>query len=376
MKNQYVGDINDYRKYGLLRVLTAFGEHRLAVCWMLTQDDGQNDGQRTAYLREAQRWRKYDPALFDALHDLVERRGTRAVAEVEGAAILPRAWFHGAILSDVASERRAYMRECFDLLDGADLAFFDPDNGLEVPSAPYGTRNSAKYLYWEEIEAAYRCGPSLLIYQHFPRVARARFVSGLATQLMERTKAHTVYSFATSHVVFLLAAQPRHESCLERQAHEAAEQWRGQITLGIHRDAELAASASAAPAVPLCPFCSRIASGDVTAVSEHAVAFPDGFPVSRGHTLVVPRRHVPSVYDLTEAEQADVWRLAARVRARLAAELAPAGFNVGLNDGPAAGQTVPHAHVHVIPRYEGDVPDPRGGVRWVIPERAPYWLER
>jgi predicted RNase H-like nuclease/diadenosine tetraphosphate (Ap4A) HIT family hydrolase len=124
-----------------------------------------------------------------------------------------------------------------------------------------------------------------------------------------------------------------------------------------------------------CPFCSRIASGQVTAESEHAVAFPDGFPVSRGHALVVPRRHVASVCELTEAEQADLWRLAARVRARLAAELAPAGFNIGLNDGAAAGQTVPHAHAHVIPRYDGDVPDPRGGVRWVIPEKAPYWLE-
>jgi len=122
-----------------------------------------------------------------------------------------------------------------------------------------------------------------------------------------------------------------------------------------------------------CPFCSRLTSGEVAAESDHAVAFPDGYPLTRGHTLVVPRRHVASIYELSEDEQADVWQLVARVREHVARELDPAGFNIGLNDGGAAGQTVEHAHVHVIPRYEGDVPDPRGGVRWVIPDRAPYW---
>ncbi len=68
---------------------------------------------------------------------------------------------------------------------------------------------------------------------------------------------------------------------------------------------------------------------------------------------------------LLDAARADV------VHSRL-----PAGFNVGINDGPAAGQTVPHLHIHLIPRYEGDVIDPRGGVRWVIPERADYWTPR
>ena len=122
-----------------------------------------------------------------------------------------------------------------------------------------------------------------------------------------------------------------------------------------------------------CPFCSRLTSGEVTAESDHAVAFPDGYPLTRGHTLVVPRRHVASIYEMSEDEQRDVWQLVARVREQLARELDPAGFNIGLNDGAAAGQTVEHAHIHVIPRYEGDVPDPRGGVRWVIPDKAPYW---
>ena len=104
-----------------------------------------------------------------------------------------------------------------------------------------------------------------------------------------------------------------------------------------------------------------------------AVALLDGFPVSPGHTLVVPRRHQGSLFDLPPEEQEDIWALVGLVRERLRFEHQVDGFNVGLNDGPAAGQTVLHAHVHVIPRYEGDLPDPRGGVRWVIPEKADYW---
>ena len=78
---------------------------------------------------------------------------------------------------------------------------------------------------------------------------------------------------------------------------------------------------------------------------------------------------------LSEEDQAALWRLVALVRGKLAAELKPDGFNVGVNDGPAAGQTVLHAHVHVIPRRKGDVADPRGGVRWIMPAKARYWVE-
>jgi len=121
-----------------------------------------------------------------------------------------------------------------------------------------------------------------------------------------------------------------------------------------------------------CPFC-RLEANRPRLESEFAVAFPDAFPVAEGHTLVVPKRHVAGLFDLPEEEQAAVWRLVAQVRASLLADLRPDGFTVGVNDGPAAGQTVMHAHVHVIPRRHGDVADPRGGVRWVVPDKAAYW---
>lgn len=102
-------------------------------------------------------------------------------------------------------------------------------------------------------------------------------------------------------------------------------------------------------------------------------AVPDQYPLSKGHTLVIPRHHVASIYDLSPEETSELWKLAGEVRSKLAEELRPDGFNIGLNDGAAAGQTIGHAHIHIVPRLSGDVPDPRGGVRWVIPERAAYW---
>lgn len=121
-----------------------------------------------------------------------------------------------------------------------------------------------------------------------------------------------------------------------------------------------------------CPFC-RIPTDSVIIENELAFGFLDGFPVSPGHTLIVPRRHVATYLDATGAEKAALWSLADEVCTRLGEGRSPNGFNIGINVGRAAGQTVMHLHLHVIPRYEGDMPDPRGGVRYVIPEKAKYW---
>jgi diadenosine tetraphosphate (Ap4A) HIT family hydrolase len=84
---------------------------------------------------------------------------------------------------------------------------------------------------------------------------------------------------------------------------------------------------------------------------------------------------VISIFELNEADYSDLWQLVNKVKNELAAEFKPDAFNVGINDGAAAGQTVAHAHIHVIPRRKGDVPDPRGGVRWVVPGKADYWTK-
>ncbi len=113
------------------------------------------------------------------------------------------------------------------------------------------------------------------------------------------------------------------------------------------------------------------------ASNEKAFAIWDSFPVSPGHVLVITRRPVATWFDADAQEQAAILELVNVVKQHLDATLEPKpdGYNVGFNAGEAAGQTVMHLHVHVIPRYAGDVEDPRGGVRYVIPDKANYLRE-
>ncbi|HYH51659.1 MAG TPA: HIT family protein [Acidimicrobiia bacterium] len=122
-----------------------------------------------------------------------------------------------------------------------------------------------------------------------------------------------------------------------------------------------------------CIFCSPRAASDLLGANELAVAFPAGFPVSPGHALIVPRRHEPDFFALSSDEQAALVALVNTVRAVISERYGPDAFNLGVNAGKAAGQTILHTHLHVIPRYVGDVAEPRGGVRWVLPETARYW---
>lgn len=121
-----------------------------------------------------------------------------------------------------------------------------------------------------------------------------------------------------------------------------------------------------------CPFCnlpeSRIVHGH-----RLAVAVRDAYPVAPGHTLVIPRRHVGSFFELLPSEKVAMMELLDQARADVELCLAPDAFTIGINDGVAAGQTVPHVHLHLIPRRVGDVDDPRGGIRWVLPANAKYW---
>lgn len=121
-----------------------------------------------------------------------------------------------------------------------------------------------------------------------------------------------------------------------------------------------------------CPFCSLDPSQWVAA-HPLALAFRDRSPVSKGHSLVIPRRHVVSFFECTAEEHAAMLALLDEVRAGLDRECRPDGYNIGLNNGAAAGQTVMHVHMHLIPRYAGDAADPRGGVRWIFPDKAAYW---
>jgi diadenosine tetraphosphate (Ap4A) HIT family hydrolase len=121
-----------------------------------------------------------------------------------------------------------------------------------------------------------------------------------------------------------------------------------------------------------CPFCA-LPRDRIALESDLAVAFGDGFPVSQGHTLIIPKRHAASFFETTPEERSAMLWLLEKAKLGLDREFHPAGYNIGINDGLAAGQTVMHLHIHLIPRYERDRDDPRGGVRWVLPDKAAYW---
>ena len=122
-----------------------------------------------------------------------------------------------------------------------------------------------------------------------------------------------------------------------------------------------------------CIFCTHVAERELLAANDLAAGFLAGYPVSPGHALVVPRRHEADFFALSHAEQAAMLALVGPIKQHLDAVHGPDAYNLGANVGRAAGQTVPHAHLHVIPRYAGDVEEPRGGVRWVLPATARYW---
>ena len=124
-----------------------------------------------------------------------------------------------------------------------------------------------------------------------------------------------------------------------------------------------------------CPFCDLPAERIVDR-NDAGVAVRDAYPVSPGHTLIISSRHVSSFFDLSASERDHLLCLIDRAKSVLDEQYQPDAYNIGINDGVAAGQTVPHLHIHLIPRFKGDLSDPRGGVRWVIPKKADYWSNR
>lgn len=121
-----------------------------------------------------------------------------------------------------------------------------------------------------------------------------------------------------------------------------------------------------------CPFCNLARRVKIVCESATCVAFLDGYPVSPGHTLIIPKRHVASYFDLTNHEREAMNIMAQYVKQKLDETYHPDGYNIGINVGKAAGQSVFHCHMHIIPRYKGDTPNPKGGVRGVIPDKQGY----
>lgn len=228
MKDQYFGDVNDYRKYGLLRVLVEVTGLPLGVCWLRTEDDERGDGEERRYLEGPKQWRGYDPKLYDRLQRLRGLETKRDVKLARSWRLIPKASYFNDLFGDEREAREEYFAKAAAKLSRCPIWFLDPDNGLEVKK-PAGRMGSCKYVYWAEIEKIYGQGHSLVIYQHFPRKPRDEFAEGLVQELSKRLSAPWVEAFATAHVLFLVVARPEHASKFRRAWGLIAERWPGQI---------------------------------------------------------------------------------------------------------------------------------------------------
>ena len=229
MKNQYFGDVNDYRKYGLLHALQSRGDGKLLLAWMLTPDDRGQDGGYRSYLEEPTKWRHFDPELYDGLSALLQSAPTPQVSLIEGAGLLPRTMYYSEVVPDGSKDRDAWRKGLLRAASGVDLVFFDPDNGIEVRSKPVGRKESSKYVMWREIEGVWHAGCSLLIYQHFPREPREAFAERMAAELQRRTSAAFMRAFYTAHVLFLLAVQAQHAAPFRMAVSSFLPRWERQI---------------------------------------------------------------------------------------------------------------------------------------------------
>lgn len=229
MKNQYFGDINDYRKYGLLRAIVRCSGLRLLVAWMLTPDDGSTDGKFVSYLEHPTKWARHDPVLFQRLQTLVGSATQRDVRMIESSELLGQAGYFSLIVPDAATERSRWFESLAEQAESHDFVFLDPDNGLEIKSRPYGAKNSSKFLYWREVEALWTSGKSLLIYQHFIREKRVVFIQRMLDALKKETPGSFVEAFSTPHVAFFMALQPNHHAHHSQIVEAVQGQWAGQI---------------------------------------------------------------------------------------------------------------------------------------------------
>ncbi len=225
MKNQYFGDENDYIKYGLLRRLSRCGKVGAVICWMLTANDGSKDGHHLSYLLKPEEYRAIDSSLFDCLRSAVVCRNERSTGVVEKSGLLPNAGFYSHPLTDGSDERRNYFNGLLEFSRGKDLVFFDPDNGLEVKSVPYGRKGSSKYLFLHEVSQLFSAGHSLLVYQHMPRIPRAPFIRETASKLIRETAAESVYVFRAQNVAFFLVPQPDQATEFAESASGVQTQW-------------------------------------------------------------------------------------------------------------------------------------------------------
>lgn len=193
----------------------------------MTKDDDTRNGNLISYLDNPNKWAIHDRLLYEKLRSLV--LVDRQVKLFEDAGLLEGANYFSDEVPNSAPARNDWFSSLLNRTDEVDIVFLDPDNGLEIKSKPYGTKNSSKFVYWHEIESLWSSGKSLLIYQHFVREKRIDFIGRMLETLSTKTPGSLVAAFSTSNVVFLMALQQDHQCFHEKIVSSVQKNWFGQI---------------------------------------------------------------------------------------------------------------------------------------------------
>lgn len=236
VKDQYVGDINDFEKYAILRALRDASGLPIVVCWMLTASDESGEGGKTNYLGDPQRYRQLDAHVFDRLRGLV-RSGKRNVQAIEEQGVIEHARFFSRELEDHLPSRALFFRELWAIADEPSLLFFDPDIGLAPASVRKGGRRSAMYLFHDELGYAYRRGHSVVVYQHFAREQRASYLARLIADVRASCAARSVFTLWSAHVAFVVIPQAMVASAMDQAGQALASRWNPLLAYTGERDA-------------------------------------------------------------------------------------------------------------------------------------------
>ena len=171
--------------------------------------------------------------MFDKLHECVHLRGDRNVEQAERNQLIPGAVYYSGMLTDNVTQRREYFEGLKSIAKECELVFFDQDNGMEVASVHYGSKDSSKYLYWRELDEIYKEGHSVLVYQHFPRKDHEKFKADLFREACKNLQVKDAIMFITSNVLFMLIPQEKHQSYFHRCANLAEQLWENEIKSAI-----------------------------------------------------------------------------------------------------------------------------------------------
>jgi len=204
MKNQYVGDINDYRKYDLLQLLSNELMEKILIVWMLTPNDNGNDGKKIKYLNNAKKWEKYNKILFEGLKTIVnEERNIKNVQKLPCFNNSDKFEFYSDYIEDDNKKREEYFNNAIEKAKTAKIIFFDPDNGI----APHEKiRNSEKFLFWNEIKRFWENGKDILVFQYFPWFCnREKYINDKIDDFSKRinTDKNNIITFNAKNVVYL-----------------------------------------------------------------------------------------------------------------------------------------------------------------------------